>query len=140
MRLLRSMLAAALLFAAPPAALVFAEDETPEMLPAGKGRDETFYACIACHGTALIKAQGMSRERWDETLDWMMQRHNMPELDKDTRLLVLDYLSAQFPPRQRAFSQRAKNLGAGGVRPLTYPYVRPKIQSRRCPPASRPGG
>ena len=101
MQVLRWMLAAALLLTAPPIHLAFAEDETPEALPAGKGRDETFYACIACHGMALIKAQGMSRERWDETLDWMIQRHNMPELDKDTRLLVLDYLSAQFPQRQR---------------------------------------
>lgn len=101
MRMFRSMLAAALLLATAPVVPVAADEETPEMFPAGKGRDETFYACIACHGTALIKAQGMSRERWEETLDWMVKRHNMPELDQDTRTLVLDYLSAQFPSRQR---------------------------------------
>ena len=36
-----------------------------EDLPEGKGRETTFYTCAACHGVALIKAQGMSRELWD---------------------------------------------------------------------------
>lgn len=75
--------------------------ETPESLPEGKGRDETFYACAACHGTALIKAQGMSRERWDATIDWMMERHGMPEIDAGDRTLIVDYLAQTFPSRQR---------------------------------------
>ena len=33
-------------------------DETPEQFPAGAGRDETFYACTACHNFKLIAAQG----------------------------------------------------------------------------------
>lgn len=75
--------------------------ETPEDLPEGKGRDETFYACAACHGTALIKAQGMTRERWDATIDWMMERHGMPEIDAADRVLIVDYLAQTFPSRQR---------------------------------------
>jgi mono/diheme cytochrome c family protein len=75
--------------------------ETPEDLPEGKGRDETFYACAACHGTALIKAQGMTRERWDATIDWMMERHGMPEIDPADRALIVDYLAQTFPSRQR---------------------------------------
>jgi hypothetical protein len=75
--------------------------ETPEDLPEGKGRDETFYACVACHGTAIIKAQGMTRERWDATIDWMMERHGMPEIDPGDRTLIVDYLAQAFPSRQR---------------------------------------
>jgi mono/diheme cytochrome c family protein len=78
--------------------------ETPEDLPEGKGRDETFYACSACHGTALIKAQGMSRERWDATIDWMIERHGMPEIDLADRTLIVDYLAETFPSRQRGRS------------------------------------
>jgi hypothetical protein len=78
--------------------------ETPEDLPDGKGRDETFYACAACHGTAIIKAQGMSRERWDQTIDWMMERHGMPEIDPGDRSLIVDYLAQAFPSRQRGRS------------------------------------
>jgi hypothetical protein len=90
------------LWAGPPAvAQGYEVIETPEDLPEGKGRDETFYACAACHGTAIIKAQGMTRERWDATIDWMMERHGMPEIDADDRKLIVDYLAQTFPSRQR---------------------------------------
>jgi len=90
------------LLASPPArAQGYEVVETPEDLPEGKGRDETFYACAACHGTALIKAQGMTRERWDATIDWMMERHGMPEIDTEDRKLIVDYLAQTFPSRQR---------------------------------------
>jgi mono/diheme cytochrome c family protein len=83
---------------APPA---FADEESPEDLPPGKGRDEAFYGCTACHGFAIIRQQGMSRERWEATIVDMQVRHNMPELDPADRALVIDYLTAVFPPRQR---------------------------------------
>ena len=78
------------------------EHETPEDLPPGKGRDETFYACTACHGTLIIKQQGLSRERWEQTFDDMIARHGMPEIDTDDRTLVIEYLAVAFPPRRRA--------------------------------------
>lgn len=89
-------------FSIPPEA-AHAQDvqETPEALPPGAGRDETFHACTPCHGTAIIKAQGMTRERWDATIDWMVERHGMPEIDNADRALVLDYLAQNFPSRQR---------------------------------------
>jgi hypothetical protein len=78
-----------------------AQEESPEELPAGKGRDEAFYGCTACHGFAIIRQQGMSRERWDATIEDMRARHNMPEPDAADRALMLDYLTTAFPPRQR---------------------------------------
>jgi hypothetical protein len=86
---------------AAPAQVARATDETPEALPAGIGRDETFYLCTACHGTAIIRQQGMSRQRWDETFDWMMERHRMPDPGAADRALIVDYLAASFPPRQQ---------------------------------------
>lgn len=83
------------------AAPAWAQEESPEDLPEGKGREETFYGCTACHGFALVRQQGMTRERWNETIDYMMSRHNMPEPDAADRELMLDYLAAKFPPRQR---------------------------------------
>ena len=47
-------------------------------LPEGEGRDLAFFACSACHGTAIIKAQGMSRERWSQTIDDMGVRGMAP--------------------------------------------------------------
>ncbi|HXV25826.1 MAG TPA: hypothetical protein VED46_16420 [Alphaproteobacteria bacterium] len=40
----------------------------------------------------------MSRERWDETLSWMTERHGMPELEGEDRKRFLDYLTANFGP------------------------------------------
>jgi hypothetical protein len=77
-------------------------DETPEEFPAGAGRDETFYACTACHNFKLVAAQGMTRRQWSDSLDWMTQRHGMPPLDDADRKVVLDYLEATFPPRAPA--------------------------------------
>jgi hypothetical protein len=74
-------------------------EESPEEFPAGAGREETFYACVACHNFKLVAAQGMSRERWDETLRFMTVRHNMPPIEGNDRRLILDYLAATFPER-----------------------------------------
>ena len=60
-------------------------DEAPENFPAGAGRDETFYACTACHNFKLVAAQGMTRRQWDESIALMMTKHGMHALDdKDT--------------------------------------------------------
>lgn len=77
-------------------------EETPESLPDGKGREETFYGCTGCHGTAIIRQQGMTRDRWDETLRVMTDKHGMPDYDGELRDLILDYLATTFPPRRRA--------------------------------------
>jgi len=73
-----------------------------EDLPEGKGRDVTFYACTACHGVALIKAQGLTRELWDASIDLMVARHRMPPVKPAERAEILDYLAEQFPPRRKA--------------------------------------
>ena len=43
-------------------------DESPEEFSAGTGRDETFYACTACHGFAQ---QGMTRAQWEDSINLM---------------------------------------------------------------------
>ena len=52
--------------------------EEPTVFPAGEHRDEVFYFCTACHSSRLVRNQAMTRERWDVTLTWMTERHNMP--------------------------------------------------------------
>lgn len=74
-------------------------DEKPEDYPAGAGRDDTFYACTPCHGFKIVATQGQSRRQWDDTLDWMTQRHAMPTPREAERKVMLDYLEAAFPPR-----------------------------------------
>ena len=75
--------------------------DAPEELPEGMGRDETFYSCTACHGFAIVVQQGMSRQRWDDTISYMTERHGMAPLEGADRELVLDYLSQHWPAKQR---------------------------------------
>ncbi len=77
-------------------------DENPEDFPAGQGRDDTFYACTACHGFKLIAQQGMTRRQWEESIDVMVRRHNMPPLPVKEQTVVLDYLEKTYPPRAPA--------------------------------------
>ena len=77
-------------------------DESPEDFPAGAGRDETFYACTACHSFKLVAQQGLSRAGWEDSINLMIRRHNMPPLDDKDRAVVLGYLEAAYPPRAPA--------------------------------------
>ena len=74
-------------------------EETPEDYPAGTGRDDTFYACTACHGFKLVAQQGMNRRQWDESINLMISRHGMPAPEAKDRETILDYLEQTFPQR-----------------------------------------
>lgn len=91
--------------ARPPAG----EAETPETFPAGPNREETFYFCSACHGFKLVAQQGMSREKWAETLAWMTIKHNMPKVEGKDLDQMLDYLATAFPTKAPAQSGGWKN-------------------------------
>ena len=84
-------------------------DESPDDLPAGHGREETFYACTACHGFKIVAQQGMTRAQWDESLNWMTTKHGMNALEGDDRKLILDYLETQYPPTARAGGRDSPN-------------------------------
>lgn len=76
-------------------------NDTFEDLPEGKNRELTFYTCTACHGVALIKAQGLTRDLWDSTLDLMVDKHRMPPIKAEERSEIVDYLAENFPPRRK---------------------------------------
>jgi hypothetical protein len=73
-------------------------DENPEDYPEGPGRDDTFYACTACHGFQLVAQQGMNRRQWEESIELMVEKHNMPQLAEKELKVVLDYLEKTYPP------------------------------------------
>jgi mono/diheme cytochrome c family protein len=74
-------------------------EESPEEFVAGPGRNETFYTCTACHGFKLVAQQGMTRAQWEDSINLMIRRHNMPPLDDKDREKVLTYLETAYPPR-----------------------------------------
>jgi hypothetical protein len=83
--------------------------EAPEEFPAGAGREETFYACTACHNFKLVAAQGMTRSQWNDSLTWMTERHKMPDIQGADRDLILDYLARTYPVRAPSRAGGFKN-------------------------------
>ena len=74
-------------------------EETPESLPDFPGREETFGYCVGCHSFQVVGRQGMDRGRWDDTLNWMTEKHSMPAPDAEMRKLLLNYLAQAYPTR-----------------------------------------
>ncbi|PIQ99884.1 MAG: hypothetical protein COV66_09780 [Nitrospinae bacterium CG11_big_fil_rev_8_21_14_0_20_45_15] len=64
-----------------------------ELLP-GAERDLVIETCTACHSSAIIRQNHMSRERWDETITWMQEKQGLMELSPEIRKRILNYLSS----------------------------------------------
>ena len=115
MRLLHYAAVAVLLFAsatiaqtpdlaqrqAEAAAAMAEQQEEETVLANGEGRSEVFGYCTACHNTALIRRSAFTRERWDELMDWMAEKHGMNPLEGEFRDSIVDYLARHYGPRAR---------------------------------------
>ncbi len=67
-----------------------------EDLPDTEGVEDTYYHCVACHSTAIIKQQNLSDARWDYLWGWMVEEQGMPDADEETKELILTYLKRHF--------------------------------------------
>ena len=65
-------------------------------LPDAPGAEETFYQCVACHSTEIIKQQRVTDARWDDLWGWMVEQQGMIEPDPETRAVILGYLKTHF--------------------------------------------
>jgi len=86
-------------------------------LPEGQNRVLVFALCSGCHSVQLVKQQGMTRAKWDATLDWMVEQQGMAELDPETERQVLDYLAEHFNTDHRPNGGTQGAGGAGGLSP-----------------------
>jgi len=65
-------------------------------LPRGPGMEDTYYQCIACHSTSIIRQQSLTDERWDYLWTWMIEEQGMQDADPEIRETVLTYLKTHF--------------------------------------------
>jgi len=65
-------------------------------LPDTPGVEETYYLCSACHSMSIVTQQNLTDARWDYTWTWMVEEQGMPEMDDETRELILSYLKRHF--------------------------------------------
>lgn len=88
------------------------EPATVMGLAAGAGRTMVITHCTACHSTALVTQNRMTRDRWDHTITWMQETQNLWPIPAEQRAAILDYLEAVQGPL-------ALNPGVNG--PPVYP-------------------
>jgi cytochrome c len=75
-----------------------------ELVP-GPGMEEVELTCAACHSLNIVVQQGLTKEDWDELLDWMIEEQGMAELEDEERKLIVEYLATNYgtdrelPPR-----------------------------------------
>ena len=89
-----------------------------QSLKPGPGREQVQINCIPCHSTAIITATHATRERWDELITTMQQKHGLWPLIPTIRKQLLDYLAATQPPSD-------PGLDAGKQNPWAQPLYRP---------------
>lgn len=87
----------------PDAEMPDAEISAPEVddfdydgLPPGAGREEVFMNCSSCHSLKLVQQQGLSRYRWEEILEWMVEEQGMAALDPPEQAIVINYLVTYY--------------------------------------------
>lgn len=82
----------------PPGRGAAAQEDDFGGLAEAPGREEVYYACDACHSIRLVTQQRLSRERWDQLLDWMVAEQGMAELTAEERRVILEYLATHYGP------------------------------------------
>lgn len=92
MRFVLAPLAAALLLSGP----ALANESEFGVLKVAPGVETTWFACTACHSERLVAQQGLTRDRWDKLLHWMVDEQGMSPLPPEDREAVLDYLSEHY--------------------------------------------
>ncbi|KGJ05329.1 hypothetical protein SAMN04487972_10631 [Paracoccus halophilus] len=65
-------------------------------LPDAPGAEETYYQCVACHSTEIIKQQRITDARWDDLWGWMVEQQGMVEPEPEIRAAILGYLKTHF--------------------------------------------
>ncbi len=98
---------AALALAAPQA-----RAQATAQLPNAPGKDTFGRVCGACHSAGIVLGRGMTREEWGGVVSGMISRGA-----KGTQAefaTVIDYLAANFPPKQAVGNPASPRRGGGG--------------------------
>jgi hypothetical protein len=85
-----------------PGRPALADDDELGGIPRAKGAEETYYLCSACHSFLLVAQQGLSRERWEETMVWMVEEQEMEKPESAQLRLIVDYLTKYYGPDRLA--------------------------------------
>ena len=99
-----------------------AAPENGDALPSGEDRQLVLDNCTACHSTAIIRQQSLSRQRWDETITWMQEKQGLWDLEPTVREKILDYLSKAMEPESiHGPGTKKRTRPEGAMYEFSYP-------------------
>lgn len=81
-------------------------DENFGILVPGKGAEETFNYCTACHSERIVAQQGLTKSDWQELMVWMVDEQGMDEIESSDLSLIIDYLSKNYNTDRPNFPKR----------------------------------
>lgn len=81
------------------------EDPDLALLPEGPGRTETYENCAGCHSIKLVVQQGMDKDGWAETIDWMVEEQGMDAIEDTLSDTIASYLARHFGTDRPNFPQ-----------------------------------
>ena len=75
----------------------FDKTDTYDGLPMSDGVELVAGYCASCHSLRIVMQQGLTEDRWDALLDWMVAKQGMAEPHPEDRLAIVSYLAREFP-------------------------------------------
>lgn len=60
------------------------------------GADTTYAYCAGCHSERIVAQQGLTREGWEELIEWMVKEQGMGEIEDPDYTEIVDYLTAHY--------------------------------------------
>ena len=76
--------------------------------------------CGGCHSHALVTSQRADRQTWLDIIRWMQATQNLWQFETETEAQILDYLAANYPPRE--------NRRRAPIPPSLMPQARASVQ------------
>ena len=94
------------------AAVAWGQSEAVPNLPAGPGKDTFVSVCSLCHDLTAPIGKHWTREQWELKVIEMLQEE--PDVTREERAAIVEYLAANFKPGGRIYinTAAAKDLEA----------------------------
>jgi cytochrome c5 len=87
----------------------FATAAPAKKLPDGPGKEPLERVCSACHGAEIVMGRGLTKDRWTQVVQEMIQRGAQGSEDDFNQ--IVDYLAKNFPPQSDNGSQKSTAAG-----------------------------
>ena len=92
----------------PPPSIVDGLDVETGLI-AGKDYKLVKQNCTYCHSAKLITQNKMTRTGWENTIRWMQETQNLPDLYENEGP-ILDYLATYYAPKKRGRRAPLENI------------------------------